>query len=134
MARPYLAALKALICKKWVFLSVYFKHPLKMVNIWISFWYSKNKLPKSSNGRRWGRWRYTFDIFVTSYMSVNIDIFVKIYIFCQIWYFCQFFTILIVDIFINCFWYFYQRLIFMSIIDIFINYLIKISTDCSSKL
>ena len=31
-------------------------------------------------------------------------------------------------------WYFHQHLIVMSIIDIFINSLIKISTECSSKV
>ena len=47
-----------------VFLIVHFKQLLKIVKVWISFRYSKDELPKSSNGRRWGRWRYNVDLFV----------------------------------------------------------------------
>ena len=47
-----------------VFLIVHFKQLLKIVKVWISFRYSKDDLPKSSNGRRWGRWRYIVDRFV----------------------------------------------------------------------
>ena len=82
----------------------------------ISFWYSKLKIPKSTNGWWWGRGRKhtTFDGFINIDIFINVDIFINIDISIKI------------DIFINFNWYFSQfdillKLIFLSIIDKNIN-------------
>ena len=118
-------------CKKW-FLSVFCKQLLKMVKFWIPFRYSKDKLPKSSNGRRWGRWRYIVDPFVKftflskliflsklTYMSklINLSnlilpsklIFLSNYHLSNCWHLYQLLLIFLstFDGFVN-YWYFHQ--------------------------
>ena len=125
MGRPYLpeypAVLKALKCKKWVFLSVYFKQLLKMVKVWISFRYSKNKLPKSSNGRRWGRWRYIVDPSVKLIFLSKLTFLSKLIIFSNLIFPSKFIFLSNYHPF-KC-WHFYQLLlIFLSTFDIYVNY------------
>ena len=81
----------------------------------ISFWYSKVKISKSSNGWWWGRWRKQQYWYIDQY-----------WFFDQYWYFYQCWLFINIDFFINFNWFFHQffsilNLIYLSIIDKNIN-------------
>ena len=129
MGHPYLSEYPAALkCKKWMFfLIVHFKQLLKMVKVWISFRYSKDELPKSSNGRRWGRWRYNVDLFVkliflSDLIFLSKFTFLSKLIILSNLNFLSKFIFLSKDHLFNC-WHFYQlHLIFLSTFDSYVNY------------